>query len=74
MDSQKRNTPVEILIQNYIDKKSGKVSESKKELMKRFKYLDWDDQKTIALAFLSSSKTDRNWMYPKLLNLWEPQK
>ncbi len=68
---KKRNTPVATLIKNYLDKKSGKVSESREEIQKRFDYLDWKDQKRIALAFLESGKTDRQWAYSKVLDLWD---
>jgi len=44
---KKRNTPVATLIKNYLNKKSGKVSESREEIQKRFDYLDWKDQKSI---------------------------
>ena len=68
---QQRNTPVVTLIKNYVDKRSGKVAESRKEIQKRFDYLDWKDQKKILLAFLDSGKTDRQWAYLKLLNYWD---
>ncbi len=55
----KRNAPIAQLIKNYIDKKSGKVSESRKEIQWRFKYLDWKDQKKIILAFLDSRSNPR---------------
>ena len=67
----KRNTPISTLMKNFINKKSGKVDESRKELMRRFDYLDWKDQKKILSAFLDSGKTDRNWAYWKLTNNWD---
>ena len=67
----KRNAPIARLVKDYIDKKSGKVSESRKEIQLRFKYLDWKDQKKIILAFLNSSKTDRQWAYTMALDLWD---
>ena len=69
--NKKRNVPIAQLIKNYIDKKSGKVSESRKEIQWRFKYLDWKDQKKIILAFLDSGKTDRQWGYSMALELWD---
>ena len=68
---QKRNTPVAILIKNYINKKSGKVSESRNEIQRRFEHLDWKDQKKILMAFLDSGKSDRQWAYSKLYNHWD---
>lgn len=53
---RKRNTPVATLIKNYINKKSGKVPASRKEIQKRFDYLDWKDQKKIMQAFLESGR------------------
>lgn len=69
--TQKRNTPVATLIKNYVNKKSGKVAESRKEIQRRFEHLDWKDQKKIILAFLDSGKTDRQWIYSKLLYHWD---
>ena len=68
---RKRNTPVATLIKNYINKKSGKVPASRKEIQKRFDYLDWKDQKKIMQAFLESGKADRLWAYSKLLDNWD---
>lgn len=69
--NRKRNTPVATLIRNYINKKSGKVSESRDEIERRFDFLDWKDQKKIILAFLDSGKTDRQWAYSKALDYWD---
>ena len=68
---RKRNTPIATLIKNYINKKSGKVPESRKEIQRRFDYLDWKDQKKIMQAFLESGKADRLWAYTKLLDNWD---
>lgn len=68
----KRNNPIATVIKNYIDKKSGKVSESRNEIRKRFSGLDWEDQKRIMDAFLDSGKSDREWVYSRLLDLWDP--
>ncbi|MBO7133615.1 MAG: hypothetical protein J6W06_05630 [Bacteroidales bacterium] len=70
-DSIKRNAPIAQLIKDYSNKKSGKVSESRKEIQWRFKYLDWKDQKKIILAFLDSGKTDKQWAYSMALDLWD---
>ena len=69
--TQKRNTPVATLIKNYVNKKSGKVAESRKEIQRRFEYLDWKDQKKILVASLDSCKSDRQWAYSKLYNNWD---
>lgn len=67
----KRNTPIATLIKNYVNKKSGKVTDSRNEIRRRFDYLDWKDQNKIVLAFLESGMADRQWAYSKLLNFWE---
>lgn len=67
----KRNTPIATLIKRYVNKKSGKVVDSRVEIQRRFDYLDWKDQKKILSAFLESGKTDRQWAYLKLLDLWD---
>lgn len=70
-NNRKRNTPIATLIKNYINKNSGKVSDSRNEIQRRFDYLDWKDQKKIVLAFLESGKTDRQWAYSKALDFWD---
>lgn len=68
----KRNTPTGTLIKNYVNKRSGKVREARKEIERRFDYLDWVYQKKIMAAFLESGKADREWVYSKLLGNWDP--
>lgn len=68
---QKRNTPIGRLIRDYTNKESGRVSESKLEIKRRFEHLDWKDQKRIVSAFLDSCRSDREWMYVRLLDLWD---
>ena len=67
----KRNTPIATLIKNYINKKSGKVTDSRNEIRRRFDYLDWKDQNKIVLAFLESGMADRQWAYSKALSFWD---
>ena len=66
-----RNRPVAKLLRWFADKKSGRVCEARKELRLRFDYLDWAWQKKIATAMLASCKTDRQWMYTKMLDWWD---
>lgn len=68
---RRRNTPITTLIRNYVNKKSGKVADSRTEIQRRFDYLDWKDQKKIILAFLESGKSDRQWAYSKALDYWD---
>lgn len=66
------NKPIASVIRNYMDKKSGKVTESREEIRRRFHGLDWKDQKKIMNAFLDAGKSDREWAYSILLDLWDP--
>ena len=66
-----RNRPIATVVKNYLDKKSGKVKESRNEIQRRFFGLDWKDQKRIMSAFLDSGKADRDWAYSRLLDLWD---
>ncbi len=66
-----KNRPVRTLINEFSKKDSGKVSAARYELKRRFDYLDWKDQKKIIPLFLNSCASDRKWVYPKLLNLWD---
>lgn len=47
------------------------MAESRKEIHKRFDYLDWKDQEWIMTVFLESGKADRQWVYSKMLHLWD---
>ena len=67
----KRNTPIARLIKDFRNKRSKKVVESRKEIQRRFAYLDWRDQKQILTAFLDSCKTDWQWACGKLLYYWD---
>ena len=68
---KRRNTPIATLIKNFLNKKSGKVTDSRDEIQTRFDCLDWKDQKKIMAAFLDSGKGDRQWVYMKLLDNWD---
>ena len=71
MKKLSRNNPITTVIKNYINKKSGKVTESRAEIQRRFFGLDWKDQKKIMAAFLDASISDRDWAYSRLLDLWD---
>lgn len=66
-----RNNPIATVIKNYTNKKSGKVTDSRNEIQRRFFGLDWKDQKKIMVAFLDAGVSDRNWAYSRLLDLWD---
>lgn len=68
---REHNKPISIAMKGYMDKKSGKVDESRKEIKRRFDGLDWRYQKQILFAFLQSCATDRDWAYRKLYSFWD---
>ncbi len=67
----KKNRPIVLIIEDYANKRSGKVVESRKEIRHRFAFLDWTDQKKILVLFLNSGKLDREWAYTVLLEIWD---
>ena len=71
MRTVSRNNPIATVIKNYTNKKSGKVTDSRNEIQRRFLGLDWKDQKKIMAAFLDAGAADRNWAYSRLLDLWD---
>ena len=71
MKTVSRNHPIATVIKNYVNKKSGKVTESRIEIQRRFIGLDWKDQKKIMAAFLDAGVSDRDWAYSRLLDLWD---
>ena len=71
MRTVSRNNPIATVIKNYTNKKSGKVTDSRNEIQRRFLGLDWKDQKKIMAAFLDAGAADRNWAYSRLIDLWD---
>lgn len=68
---RKRNTPIATLLRNFVDKKSRKVIDSRREIQERFEHLDWKYQKKILIAFLASGKGDREWAAIQLTHYWD---
>ncbi len=64
-------TPIATLIKWYVERKKGKVVEARREIQRRFDYIDWKDQKKIIIAFLNSCMTDRMWIYKRLYHHWD---
>lgn len=57
-----KNENIDTVLKHFLNKKSKKVVESRKELKKRFEYLDFQDQKKIINAFLASpNSNDVEW-------------
>lgn len=59
------------LIKRYKDGARGKKGPARMQLQKRFDYQSFVDQLKIIRAFLSGSKTDREWCYLKLMHWWD---
>ena len=66
-----RNRPVATLMKEDTGHDKVKSSAARTELHRRFDYLDYDIQKKILLAHLDSTKNDRQWAYPRLLDYWD---
>ena len=66
-----RNRPVATLMKEYTGHDKKKIATARTELHRRFDYLDYDIQKKILLAHLDSTKNDRQWAYPRLLDYWD---
>lgn len=56
------NNPIQQLLDDFSNNKSGKVHESRRELQRRFEYQSFEDQKKIIRAFMKKAvKTDVVW-------------
>jgi len=66
-----RNRPIKTVLKEYVERQKGKIGKAKEELHRRFEGLDWSIQKKILVAHLESTKTDREWAYPLLLEYWD---
>ena len=56
------NSPIQQLLDDFSNSKSGKVHESRRELQRRFEYQSFEDQKKIIRAFMKKAvKTDVVW-------------
>lgn len=68
----KKNETLETLLARFLDKKSRRVVESRKEIKRRFEYQSYGDQKKIIKAFLSSpNEDDREWAACQADKLWD---
>ena len=68
-----QNEPVGLLMDWYQNKKSGRVSEARLKLCKRFLYLSYYEQLAIIKAMVQSCKTDREWCYGTMLRWWSTE-
>lgn len=70
-ENRKHNEPISTIFKRYLDKDGGMVSNSRREIQRRFYALDWKYQKQILFAFLKSGKYDREWAYTQLYAVWD---
>lgn len=57
-----KNLPIEELLEEFKDKKSGNIALIRNEMKARYKENEGDDRIKIALAFKDSSPGDQNWI------------
>ena len=69
--NKQNKTPIATIVKWYLIRKKGKVVKARQEIQRRFCGLDWNVQKKIILAFLSSGKTDRAWAYKQSVEYWD---
>lgn len=67
-----RNRPVATLMKEFSGHDNKKKAVARKELHRRFDYLDYSQQIKILLAHLDSVSNDRKWAYTRLIDYWEP--
>lgn len=67
------NQPIRRLLRDFEDKKSGKVVESRREIRRRFDYLDRPQQIKFLKVCFQSCKSDREWAYEEVYNHWDPK-
>ena len=57
-----KNLPIDELLEEFKDKKSGNIALIRNEMKARYKENEGDDKVKIALAFKDSSPGDQNWI------------
>ena len=67
------NQPIRRLLRDFEDKKSGKVVESRREIRRRFDYIDRPQQVRFLKACFLSCKSDREWAYEEVTAHWDPK-
>ena len=67
------NQPIKRLLLDFEDKKSGKVVESRREIRRRFDYLDRPQQVRFLKACFHSCRSDREWAYDEVTKHWDPK-
>ena len=67
------NQPIKRLLLDFEDKRSGKVVESRREIRRRFDYLDRPQQVRFLKACFQSCRSDREWAYDEVTKHWDPK-
>ena len=71
-DEPVRNEKIDTVVERFVNKKSKRVSESRKELLRRFDYASFSEQKKIVKAFLCSNcASDVDWAAIRADKLWD---
>ena len=61
------NYPIEEVLDDYVNRRTGKVTEAKRQLKKRFDGLDHDMQEKVMMALMEQGgQIERNFVYDKL--------
>ena len=67
-----KNETIDTVLDRFLDKRSKRVSESRKELQRRFDYASFSEQKKIIKAFLRSNcVSDIEWATGQANKLWD---
>ena len=67
-----KNETIDTVLGRFLDKRSKRVSESRKELQRRFEYASFSEQKKIIKAFLRSNcVSDIEWAAGQANKLWD---
>lgn len=66
-----RNESISVLLKDFINKKGGRVAESRIKLRDRFSKQSSQIQRKILKAMLHASKQDRMWVYNRLNYSWD---
>lgn len=67
-----RNEKIDTVVGRYVNKKSKRVVESRKELLRRFDYASFSEQKKIVKAFLCSNcAADVHWASVQTDKMWD---
>jgi len=65
--SHRLNYPIDEVLDDYVNRRKGRLVEAKRQLKKRFDGLDHDKQEAVMMAFMSQGgRSERSFIYRKL--------